>query len=98
MFDSIYLDMKCPYCGLKSEMEAQTKELESELNIWRKGDYIGTDKYDHLVCIADCQSDECMEFMLKKQGYRSGFGRGFDTKIILDKGVVNGEYEIVATW
>jgi hypothetical protein len=98
MFDSIYLNIKCPYCGKESEMEAQTKELESELQVWKKGDSIGTDKYNYLVCIADCHSDECMEHELKRVGYRSGFGRGFDVKIFIDKGIVTGDYEIVETW
>ena len=98
MFDSIYLKIKCPYCGEESEIEAQTKELEQELNVWRKGDFIGTDEYNHLECIADCHSDECMSFELKKHGYRSGFGRGFNVKVFLDKGVVNGNYEITEKW
>jgi hypothetical protein len=96
MFDSIYLEMKCPFCGKISEMEIQTKELDCDLNVWKVGDYIGTDKYNYIdECSAQCRSDECMDFMLKKQGYRSGFGRSFDVKIFLNEGFVTGAYEII---
>ena len=94
MFDSIVLKMKCPYCGMTSEMEAQTKELNSDLDIWKKGDYIGTKKYIYLDCIADCHSNKCVNHENKRLGYVSGFGRMFDVKIFLDKGIVNGKYEI----
>jgi hypothetical protein len=72
MFDSIYLNMKCPYCGKDSEMEAQTKELEQELKVWRKGDHIGTDDYNSLGCTASCHSDECVDFIIKKRGTKVG--------------------------
>ncbi len=96
MFDSIYMEMKCPYCGKISEIESQTKDLECELENWRKGDFIETKQYNYLICRADCHSDECMKYMLKLQGYRSGFGRGFDTKIYIDEeGIINGRYDII---
>jgi len=95
MFDTIKLKMKCPHCGLSSEMEAQTKELDSNLDVWKKGDYIGTKKFNYLECIADCHSNKCLNHVNKKQGYVSGFGRMFDVRIFLDNGIVNGKYKIL---
>jgi len=88
--------MKCPYCSRESKMEAQTKELENTLRIWKKGEFIGTDKYNKLKCTSQCCSDECMGFVLKKRGYRSGVGRVFHVNIFLDNGIVNGNYEIIS--
>jgi hypothetical protein len=98
MFDSIYLEMECPYCKKISEMEAQTKQLECELNIYRKGDSLKDCKLDMLFCYADCKSDECMDHELRDMGYRSGFGRAFDVTVFIDNGVVNGNYEINTAW
>jgi len=39
MFDSIMIDIKCPSCGNEGEKEAQTKELECNLEVWKKGDF-----------------------------------------------------------
>jgi len=98
MFDSIYLEMECPYCKKISEMEAQTKHLECELNVYRKGDSLRDYKLDFLFCYSDCKSDGCMEYEFNDMGYRSGFGRAFDVRIFLDNGVVTGDYEVVQAW
>lgn len=94
MFDSAYIDIKCPYCGQKSEIECQTKELDCSLDVWRKGDFVGDKTLTHLDCIADCRSKECMDFEEKRIGYRSGFGRMFYVNVKLEDGIVTGEYEI----
>jgi len=57
MFDSIKIDIKCPTCGNESEKEAQTKELECNLEVWRKGDFV-TDKYNYIGCLTDCKCGE----------------------------------------
>jgi hypothetical protein len=94
MFDSVRIKMKCPYCGESSIIEAQTKELECNLEEWKVGDFV-TDKVDHLVCIADCVQPKCKEFVTKKNGHWGGFGRMFDVKIFLKDGKVSGEYEVL---
>ena len=96
MFDSVKIEMKCPYCGEVSEIEAQTKELECDLEVWKKGDFI-TYKLNYLECLADCVQPKCREYVTKKDGYYGGFGRMFDVKILLDKGKVSGDYEILNT-
>ena len=94
MFDSVKIDIKCPYCGETSEIEAQTKELQCMLEVWRKGDFV-TDKLNSLDCLADCESKECKEHETKEYGYCSGSGRFFYVRILLENGKVSGEYNII---
>lgn len=94
MFDSVKIEIKCPYCGEVSEIEAQTKELECDLEVWKVGDFV-TDKLNYLECLADCVQPKCKEFVIKRDGYWGGFGRMFDVKIILKDGKVSGEYEVL---
>ena len=94
MFDSIKIDMKCPYCNEVSEIEAQTKELDCELEVWKEGDFV-TDKLNYLECLADCVQKECKEYVTKQNGYWGGFGRMFEVKILLEDGKVSGKYELL---
>lgn len=94
MFDSAYIDIKCPFCGQTSEIECQTKELYCNLDVWRKGEFVGDKMLSKLECIADCHSKECTEYTDKKDGYHSGFGRMFEVDVKLNEGIVTGEYEI----
>lgn len=59
MFDSIKIKMKCPYCREISEIEAQTKDLECDLEVWKVGDFV-TNKLNYLECLSDCP--QCKEF------------------------------------
>lgn len=97
MFDSIYIDITCPFCKTTSNIECQTKELDCILNAYHTGDDI-TDKHNYLDCIADCQSEECLMHEEKKRGYRSGFGRMFNVRIFIDNGKVSGNYKIFEKW
>lgn len=94
LFDSIILEIKCPHCGEVSEIDVQTKELNRDLDIYRKGDFV-TDKFDYLICTAFCEMPKCVEHGIKIYGEYSWAGRLFDVKIFLEKGIVTGEYEIV---
>jgi hypothetical protein len=94
MFDSIYIFMKCPNCGLESEIEAQTKQLECLCNNFKLGDHI-SDQFNYLDCIADCHSEPCLKYSEEKLGYKSGFGRMFYARIFIENGKVNGKYEIL---
>jgi hypothetical protein len=95
MFDSIMLNVKCPHCDVTSEIECQTKDLECILAVFRKGDYIGTKKYNYLWCVADCRSHYCMQQSAKEIGYVSGFGKIFHVEVMLYDGCITGEYNIV---
>ena len=94
MYDSIYLEIKCPYCGETSEVECQTKELGCTLHKFSKGDSIGTNQYNYLECISDCHSKQCTDNEEKRIGYRSGFGTTFDVKVKISNGIITGDYEI----
>lgn len=94
MFDSIMLDIKCPYCKKVSEIECQTKIFDCSLEVWKKGDYVGTKQYNHVNTIADCLSPECKQYQIKELGYSSGFGRMFTVQVKLEEGIVTGEYEV----
>lgn len=96
MFDSAWIDIKCPYCGQTSKIECQTKELDCTLERWEQGDFVGDKSVSHLECVADCHSDQCMAWQTKADGYRSGFGRMFEVIVILDEGVITGEYDIIS--
>lgn len=94
MYDSIYLVSKCPYCGHEKEREFQTKDLECNLEVWRKGDHIDTD-LEELECVADCINDPCKAWTIKEFGYFGGFGRAFYANVILDDGIITGELKII---
>lgn len=94
MFDSVIIEIKCPYCGEVSETEAQTRQLDCDLEVWKVGDFV-TDKLNYLICIADCIQPKCKEYVTKKNGYWGGFGRKFNVKIVLKDGKVTGEYEVL---
>jgi hypothetical protein len=96
MFDSIMLDIICPFCGEESLMDCQTKELDCMLDVWKKGDVIKTD-LDHLECIADCIQQSCKNYTIQRFGYWGGFGRSFLLDVKLENGRVTGEYKISNT-
>jgi sarcosine oxidase delta subunit len=93
MYDSIYLQIKCPFCGQTSEMECQTKELDCELKRFRKGDNIDTNGIEELDCIVDCHSRECMAYQDRQDGYSSGFGRLFYVIVDAPLGLITGKYK-----
>jgi hypothetical protein len=89
MFDSIYLNVKCPYCEEESEIEAQTKDLECNLEVWKVGDFIGTKKYKSLFCITECRSNKCL------RPVRIGnIGNFFNLDVFLKKGILTSKYKI----
>lgn len=83
MFDTIYLTIKCPNCGITHEVDVQTKQLEQQLNEYRKGDKIKDNKIETLYCIGECQSK-----------WHSG-DPFFDIKLKVKNGIITGEYEII---
>lgn len=93
MFDSIFLNIKCTFCGQTSEMECQTKELDCQLKRFHVGDNINTPGIDSLECTAMCLSEECKGRAERRQGFRSG-GSLFDVIIETPLGLVAGKYKI----
>lgn len=94
MFDTIKLNVVCPSCGEESFMKVQTKELDCELRVFEKGDFVSK-KYRYIEGTANCISQTCQDKTIKERGYFGGFGFLFRIKIRLKKGFVNGKYKII---
>ena len=90
MFDSVYLKIKCPYCGEKSMMEAQTKDLDCELEKWKRGDFVGDDGLVYLDCVTECRSKKC----LRPKDF-GNLGEFFNVRVFLNKGIVSGNYKVI---
>lgn len=97
MFDIITIPFKCPYCGMKSHMEFQTKDLENMLKRLKPGDRISnieTD-YDFLSVVGSCHSPECQaradKFACTFQQCASGFGALFNAKIRIKDGIITND-------
>jgi len=78
MFDSLYIQLKCPNCGDEGEKECQTKDLECGLNNYHVGESIGTRQFRWLDVSIRCHSETCQKWQEARDGYRSGFGYGWD--------------------
>ena len=99
MFDSIFLKMKCPYCGETHLMEFQTKDLSNSLSVFKKGGFVGK-KFTFLEVTGDCHSNHCQDVADKRdmirQGTPSGFGALFEAKVEVKDGVITGKiYDLV---
>ena len=96
-YDTIFLELDCPYCGQRSEMEFQTKDLEQRFCEYREGDKVpGTEQFKYLTATGDCHSPECQEradkLWISIQGCPSGFGSPIDAKVELVDGVITGRF------
>lgn len=98
MFDSIYMKVKCPFCGIEKVRECQTKDLDNNLERWNVGDNTGHPEEDKLDCIVGCE-DGCGRKMrsewLLPNGQRREYisGRHFYIFVKTPLGLVTGEYE-----
>lgn len=89
MFDSIYLNIKCPLCKETSGMKAQTKDLDCYLKEYKLGDFVGTTEYKSLECITKCRSEKCLK------NSNGTFGTFFNLYVFLEDGIINGKYKII---
>jgi phage FluMu protein Com len=80
MFDTIYLDIKCPHCKNLNEIELQTKDGYQELSVWRKGDNIR----NHFISDADAY--------IVSYGNCGVCNEWVDVKVTLQNCVITGEY------
>lgn len=94
MYDSIRIDVKCPYCEEVSEVDAQTKDFDCELKVYKVGDFLGDERLDSIICSTGCRSKSCLDYEKRYVSWSHGFGRVFSIKIFLNKGVVTCLYEI----
>jgi hypothetical protein len=80
MYDSIYIDVKCPKCGIIKERECQTKELNCILHNYKVDDNIGTEQFNYLDTITDCNCE------------RDNF---FEVRIFIKKGLITNKHKII---
>lgn len=97
MFDSVYLNVKCPYCGLKKEFECQTKDLDRTLLHLYKGDKISKEFNDlkYLNCVATCNSSACDMNRKFKYGHNIPYSRLFELNLQLKNRKITGKYTYV---
>ena len=99
MYDSIYLKVKCPYCGEVSEMEFQTKEGQCSMYTYRKGMIFERGQFRKIYAYGTCDSLICQFESAKEavwiMGYYGGFSRSFDIIVYCDeKGKITGKIKI----
>jgi len=99
LYDSIYLKVKCPYCGEISKMEFQTKEGSCSMDTYRKGMIFDRGQFRKIYAYGSCQSLTCQFEAAKEsvwtRGYYGGFSRSFDVIIYCDeKGKITGKFKI----
>lgn len=94
-FDTIFLDVKCPYCDNISKIDLQTKDLFNNFNYWNKGDFIGKRITKKVLCIGDCWSEKCSSYY--KHDYENAdiHCRFFDIEVFIRRGIITGEYKIL---
>lgn len=100
MFDSIYVNIVCPFCGVASLMECQTKELECECKTYNVRDVISKNVRS-LDTITQCKSKECY-FVPKKteemtlSQFSSKIKRTFfNVRLFIRHQEITGDYEIL---
>lgn len=99
LYDSIYLKVKCPYCGEISKMEFQTKEGSCSMGIYKKGTIFERGQFRKIYAYGNCDSLTCQFESAKEavwtMGYYGGFSRSFDVIIYCDeKGKITGKIKI----
>jgi len=93
MFDSFNLKVVCPHCEEESIMDFQTKEFDCLLRVWDEGDEFNPTNVkiqDGIIrnVYGGCNSKKCRAWELKESGYNSGFGRGIECDVLIEKGIV----------
>ena len=99
LYDSICMEMKCPYCKEISEMEFQTKEGDYCMTNYHIGDKFQDGQFRVVDAIGGCRSLTCQFESAKESvwtnGYYGGFSRSFDVKIFCDsKGRITNKIKI----
>lgn len=94
MFDSIFLKVKCPFCGQFSEMECQTKDLDCQLLRWKMGENTDHPEVGELDCCATCHSPECLARGKRKSGEDWGNAAYFELIVETPLGLITGKYRI----
>jgi len=99
MFDSFFLKTKCPYCKEVAVREFQTKQLNRVMDAWDEGDTFvsgGIKIFSGLIesVLGGCRSKKCNDWQIKRDGYKSGFGKHFYCDVVIEDSKVKGATNI----
>ena len=96
MYDSVYLDVKCPKCfSIVENGEFQTKDLDCNLDKYKPGDFLSKDYKTEtaLHCIGECRSTSCIKIVdTLKGGYQIKRGTFFSINIKVENGIITNQY------
>ena len=98
MFDSIKMDIKCPFCGkITKNMEIQTKDLDCCLEVFRVGELVPKEysNLKSLSCIGDCTSDSCKREIVFPNGMKTIRGSYFNLELEVSSGIITDRYKFV---
>lgn len=96
MFDSVFIQVKCPFCGVTSEMECQTKEFYGSLQRWRKGDNTGHPEVSELDdCFVVCENDRCPGSPKAQSLYQPAGDKSFTIAVDAPLGLITGKYRLI---
>lgn len=100
LYDSIYFKTRCPYCGVESKMEFQTKDGYCFMKEYKVGDVFDDGQFRKVTCTGSCESVTCQleaaKESVRKSGYWGGFSRNFDCVFYCDsKGRITNKMKIL---
>jgi hypothetical protein len=96
LFDTVILNIECPFCGETSECDIQTKDSMCMMETLKKGDIVQMpENPNFLTGIGSCKSPKCKKHTIEEIGYWDGIGRMFDVEVFLENDRINGEYETI---
>lgn len=98
-YDTILIEMKCPYCKEISIIDFQTKDGDYCMRIYKVGNIFQNGQFRRIAAVGSCQSMTC-DFEASKEdvwkyGYYGGFSRNFEAYIYCDsKGRITNKVKV----
>jgi hypothetical protein len=93
MFDSFILKVKCPHCGIISDIEFQTKQFRCAMDVWREGevfDVPGLTMVEGAInsVYGGCTQPKCELWAKLHTPNFIGFGRRIFCDVLIEHGIV----------
>lgn len=63
MYDSAYIEVKCPECGKIEVMECQTKDTDCLLDVWKEGDLV-SERLNSIWCVTNCGRNHFFDLVI----------------------------------
>lgn len=88
-FDTIFLNVTCPYCEETSRMDCRTVDLFCVHHNYEVNDKLDDDLSDiHTIyAIGSCHSQECLG--------SADLGKAFPMTIFMEDGIITSKYKIL---